>query len=131
MAYKGSVSVATSKLTSVAKEMGALVETTSGYLIVTKPGEGSKQVLVEAFLKKGATESITRWVELRGKGKTPYVSESPNVIFHDHSSPSIKRRLDTDKSEEEILWSFRLLIADLMGVVVEESTEEESIEQAA
>ncbi len=119
MAHKGSVSVATSKLTSIAAERGAQVETTSGYLIITKRGEPNRQVLVERFVKKGSTESVSRWVELRGKGKVPFVSSSPGVVPHQHSSPSITHRLDTDSDEATVLEQFGLLIGDLMGAARE------------
>lgn len=116
MGYKGNTTVATSKLVKIAEEKGASVASTTGYLIITKPGTSDKQVLVERSIPKGKLESSTRWVELRGKGKVPYVSSSPGVVLHDHSSPSITRRLNTDVSEEEILKNFGFLINDLMGI---------------
>jgi hypothetical protein len=134
MAHKGSVSVATSVLLNIASEKGAKVEKTSGYLIITKEGDSSKQVLVENFVKKGSTESITRWIELRGKGKVPYISSSPGVIEHNHSSPSISRRLDTDSTAELVASQFALLLNDLLGIVpakVEEPSEEQAEEAAA
>ena len=115
MAHKGSVSVATSSLLKLAEERGVQVEQTSGYLVLTKPGVPHQQVLVERFVKKGATDSITRWVELRGKGKTPYVPSSPGVIPHNHSSPSITHRLDTDSSTEKVIEQMGLLLDVLMA----------------
>lgn len=118
MAYKGKSVVSTESFLSIAREFGASVEVTSGYIVITKPGTPDKQVLVEKFVKKGATTSVSRWVELRGKGKVPFVSSSPGVVDHIHSSPSITKRLDTDADEATILVNFRLLIASLMGVEV-------------
>lgn len=116
MAYKGKTVVSTELFLSIAREKGASIETTSGYIVITKPGVPDKQVLVEKFVKKGAASSASRWVELRGKGKVPFVSSSPGVVDHVHSSPSITKRLDTDADEKTILDNFRLLIAhELMG----------------
>lgn len=130
MAYKGQTAVSVEKFLAVAKEVGAQVETTSGYLIITKPGAPDQQVLVEKFQKKGATVAIARWVELRGKGKVPYNSSTEGVVPHDHSSPSIKWRLNTDVEEATILKNFSLLIDSLMGIK-REIKEEEQIVQAA
>lgn len=116
MAYKGKTVVSTELFLAIAREKGATVESTSGYIVITKPGAPDRQVLVEKFVKKGAAASASRWVELRGKGKTPFVSSSPGVVDHSHSSPSITKRLDTDADEKTILDNFRLLIAhELMG----------------
>lgn len=128
VAYKGKTVVSTESFLSIARDLGASVEVTSGYLVITKPGTPDKQVLVEKFVKKGTTTSVSRWVELRGKGKTPFVSSSPGVVDHIHSSPSIAKRLDTDADEATIISTFRLLIAELMGVElkVEEPVAEEA-----
>lgn len=128
MAYKGKTVVSTESFLSIARDLGAAIEMTSGYIVITKPGTPDKQVLVEKFVKKGASSSISRWVELRGKGKVPFVSSSPGVVDHIHSSPSITKRLDTDVDEATIKSTFRLLIAELMGVElkVEEPVSEEA-----
>lgn len=130
MGYKGQTSVELSKLQAIVTEFGAKWDAKS-YIIVTKPGNDNQQVLVENSKPKGATVARCRWIELRGKGKTPYNSSTPGVVPHDHSSPSIKWRLDTDKGEEEILANFRLLIASLMGVKIEEAKQEEQVEEQA
>lgn len=127
MAHKGTVTVATSVLSNLAAAKGAQVSKTSGYLVITKPGAPDKQVLVENFQKKGATESITRWVECRGKGKTPFVPSSPGIVPHSHSSPSITHRLDTDSSPEKVIEQFGLLIDFLMGVEVKKEEKKEEI----
>ena len=129
MGYKGQTSVELSKLLAIATQLGAKVEEKS-YIILTKPGQDNQQVLVEKSLPKGATVAKARWIELRGKGKTPYNSSTPGVVPHDHSSPSIKWRLNTDESEETILANFRLLIASMMGVKLEEKKIEESTEES-
>ena len=123
MGYKGQTSVEYAKFVAVAKELGAAVEEKS-YTIITKPGNSDQQVLVERSLPKGATVAKTRWVELRGKGKTPYNSGTEGVVPHDHSSPSIKFRLNTDVEEATILANFRLLIAHLLGVTLNDKKEE-------
>lgn len=116
MAYKGLTVVSTELFLAIAREKGATIEPTSGYFVITKPSAPDRQVLVEKFVKKGSASSVSRWVELRGKGKTPFVSSSPGVVDHVHSSPSIAKRLDTDADEKTILANFRLLIAhELMG----------------
>jgi hypothetical protein len=130
MAHKGKTTVATSKLVTLAEEKGAQVESTTGYLIITKKGEPNRQVLVERSIPKGKLESSSRWIELRGKGKVPYLSSSPGVVPHDHSSPSIKARLDMDVEEAKILETFGLLMNDLLGIK-EEVKEEEQVIQAA
>lgn len=138
MGYKGQTSVELSKLQSIVAEFGAKWDEKS-YVIVTKPGVENQQVLLERSLPKGSTVAKCRWIELRGKGKTPYNSSTPGVVPHDHSSPSIKWRLNTDESEEKILANFRLLIASLMGVKIEEPKKSEEaapqaevqVEQAA
>ena len=133
MGYKGQTSVELSKLQAIVAEFGAKWDEKS-YIIVTKPGTTNQQVLLENSKPKGATVARCRWIELRGQGKTPYNSSTTGVVPHDHSSPSIKWRLNTDESEETILANFRLLIASLMGVKVEEAKEEqaqEQVEQAA
>lgn len=127
MGYKGQTSVELSKLLAIATQLGAKIEEKS-YIILTKPGQDNQQVLVEKSLPKGATVAKARWIELRGKGKTPYNSSTPGVVPHDHSSPSIKWRLNTDESEETILANFRLLIASMMGVKLEE---EKKVEEQA
>jgi hypothetical protein len=116
MAYKGSTVVSVEKFLAIAALVSASVEHTSGYIIITKPGAPDKQVLVEKSLKKGATVATARWVELRGKGKTPYVVSSPGIVPHVHSSPSITHRLDTDADEATILKNFSLLINLLCDV---------------
>lgn len=129
MGYKGQTSVELSKLQAIVTEFGAKWDEKS-YIIVTKPGNDNQQVLVENSKPKGATVARCRWIELRGKGKTPYNSSTPGVVPHDHSSPSIKWRLNTDESEEKILANFRLLIASLMGVKVEETKKSEEAPQS-
>lgn len=130
MAYKGQTVVSVEKFLAVAEKVGSKVEHTSGYIVITKSGSPDQQVLVEKSLKKGATVATARWVELRGKGKTPYNSSSPGVVPHDHSSPSIKWRLDTDVDEATILKNFALLIDSLMGIKPVEQPAEETAEQA-
>ena len=131
MAHKGTVTVETSKLLSLCQEKGVKVESTSGYLILTKPGSPDQQVLVEKFVKKGSAGSVTRWVECRGKGKTPFVPSSPGIIPHVHSSPSITVRLDTDSSPEKVIEQFGLLMDVLMGVAKKEEKIEEATEEVA
>jgi hypothetical protein len=129
VAYKGKTVVSTESFLSIARDLGASIDVTSGYYVITKPGTPDKQVLVEKFVKKGSATSVSRWVELRGKGKTPFVSSSAGVVDHIHSSPSIAKRLDTDADEATIKSTFRLLIAELMGV--ELKVEEPAAEVAA
>jgi hypothetical protein len=133
MAYKGSTVVSVEKFLAIAATVKAQVEMTTGYIVITKPGVPDKQVLVEKSLKKGATVATARWVELRGKGKVPYNSSTEGVVPHDHSSPSIKWRLNTDADEATILKNFSLLMNSLCDIqpVKEEIKEEEQIVQAA
>ena len=127
MGYKGQTSVELSKLLAIISEFGAKADVKS-YVVVTKPGQDNQQVLLENSKPKGATVARCRWIELRGRGKEAYNSSTPGVVPHDHSSPSIKWRLDTDAEEKVILANFRLLIASLMGVKIEE---EKKVEEQA
>jgi len=138
MAYKGQTAVSVEKFLVIARRAGAKVDEKS-YVVITNPSTTGKQVLVERYLPKGAAEAKARWVELRGAGKVPYNSSTTGVVLHNHSSPSISHRLDTDADEATILKNFALLINELMGITAQEiPTEEpasppaeEPVEQAA
>jgi hypothetical protein len=116
MAHKGQSVVSVEMFLAVARSLGCTVEMKS-YIIISNPKASGKQVLVEKYQPKGQTEIKARWVELRGAGKTPYNSSTPGVVPHDHSSPSIKFRLDIDVEEAVLKRNFTSLLENLMGIL--------------
>jgi hypothetical protein len=116
MAHKGQKAVSVEMFLAVARQAGCSIEMKS-YIIISNPKESGKQILVEKYSPKGATEIKARWVELRGAGKVPYNSATEGVVAHDHNSPSIKFRLDIDSVDEEGLKrNFSSLVNNLMGI---------------